>query len=210
MALVAVMARRPLATFMPTGSTKTNSESHTRRIGRVSCQHNASDTLLAGYHLMRNSSLRLIECLVLLFALGGVSSAANVMDKFIPLTVSIPPINLKPHEQVISFSCVVVDGAILKLATPYLWEIHIENGDAGRGRLTADCYLGDFAFGPKDLSYFHDFLVIGKPRSGFAGLASFNVEIQLSIAPEDDFHHPRIVTLEMKQLKFESSNIGCK
>jgi hypothetical protein len=154
--------------------------------------------------------LRLTLCLIVLLASSGVSRAANVIDKFIPLTVSIPPINLKQNEQVISFEFLVIDGAILNFSPPFLWKIDLDNGDSNRARLTADAYLGDYALGPNDLGYFRDFVVIGKPRSGFAGLAPFNVMLKLSIAPKDDFSHSRIVTLEMKQLKIKSTTLKCK
>jgi len=149
---------------------------------------------------MFRQALRLLIAIAIIFS--PCISQAHEDSRFAPFALSLPPFSLKPNELVISFNC-KTNGAILRVSTPYLWKIKIENGDQGVARLTADVYVGDFAFANCELSYFNNFLIVGKIKNkqetSFSSVP-FYITIELSIGTQDNFDNPKILKFTTSQL----------
>jgi hypothetical protein len=155
--------------------------------------------------------LKQLVCALLALSIAAPSAVclAGWDSNFLPYDVSLPKLSLKPDECVISYKCRVKSGAILRVSTPYLWEVDINNGDMSRQEVTANNYVGNYAIGTDRSDYFDRFLVVGKPRKALPkDYGPLSVECTISIGTWDDFDNPRIVTLSMKDLKVEPAKVG--
>jgi hypothetical protein len=122
-----------------------------------------------------------------------------------PLAISLPHFALGPNERVASFRCEVSEpSGFLRVNTPYLWEMNIVNGSGNAAKLTADAIEGEDELANKDLAYFNDFVVVGKPKKApvmmFGSYSPFDIDVELTIAGGPELNKSRTLKFSMKEL----------
>jgi hypothetical protein len=126
-----------------------------------------------------------------------------------PLSVSLPHFVLGSDEVIESFTCVVSVGSILRVNAPYLWEMELNNGLASRAELKAGAIEGEDEFANKDLRFFDNFVVIGKPRKSPGRIYTpFDVTVELSIVNNVDLNKKRKIDFSMKQLVIKPAKVS--
>jgi hypothetical protein len=118
-----------------------------------------------------------------------------------PISISLPHFALGPNERVVSFQCEATPpGGFLQFNTPYEWDISISNGVGNAAKLTANAVEGQDEFANKDLGYFNDFVVIGRPRKLPDNYAPFDITVELTISMDPQMDKTRTEKFSMKQL----------
>jgi hypothetical protein len=135
-----------------------------------------------------------------------VGSAPNISasgESSRPMFVSLPRLALTQPERVVRFNCEVAGPIIVRIKTPYGWQMKIENGTSNLVATTASVEAnivdGAAAFTRKDLSYFKHFIEVQylklTPERG-----PVDIRVTLWISTDEDMTKYRQVKFSARQL----------